>query len=114
MRRTRIILSLLAAPALAAAQARSESGSPPVTAASSPAASVMTASRASQAVVIDGRDDDAVWKNAMVIDGFRTFTPIKDGEPRFRTEARVAYDEKNLYIFTRMYDPHPDSITSLM
>jgi hypothetical protein len=33
-----------------------------------------------------------------------------DADPRFRTEFQVAYDEKNLYVFVRMFDPHPDSI----
>src|SRR5690349_24551299 len=66
-----------------------------------------TASRATEAVAIDGREDDAVWKDAMVIDGFRTFTPVQNGDPRFRTVAKVAYDEKNLYVFTRMYDSRP-------
>jgi hypothetical protein len=75
---------------------------------------IATASRATQAVVLDGREDDDVWKDAMVVDGFRTFTPVQDGEPRFRTVAKIAYDEKNLYVFTRMYDPHPDSIVNLM
>ena len=78
------------------------------------APNMATASRAAQPVVLDGREDDAVWQDAMVIDGFRTFTPVQDGEPRFRTVAKIAYDEKNLYVFTRMYDPHPDSITNLM
>lgn len=75
---------------------------------------IATASRAPQPVVLDGREDDDVWKSAMVIDGFRTFTPVQDGEPRFRTVAKIAYDEKNLYVFTRMFDPHPDSIVNLM
>jgi hypothetical protein len=72
------------------------------------------ASRATQAVVIDGRDDDAIWKTAQVVDGFRTFTPVMNGDPRLRTEARIAYDDRNIYVFTRMYDPHPDSIVNLM
>jgi hypothetical protein len=73
-----------------------------------------TASRATQAVVIDGREDDDVWKDAMVVDGFRTFTPVQNGDPRFRTVAKVAYDDKNLYVFTRMYDSRPDSIVGLL
>ena len=28
--------------------------------------------------------------------------------------ARLAYDEHNLYAFIRAYDPHPDSIVSLL
>ncbi|MFN2635755.1 MAG: DUF5916 domain-containing protein [Gemmatimonadaceae bacterium] len=64
--------------------------------------------------VIDGRDDDAIWQTATPITGFRVFDPKEDGEPSFPTEARVAYDAENLYVFTRMFDPHPDSIVALL
>jgi uncharacterized protein DUF5916/cellulose/xylan binding protein with CBM9 domain len=64
--------------------------------------------------VIDGRDDDAVWKTATAITRFRVFDPTEDGDPTFPTEAKVAYDAQNLYVFTRMFDPHPDSIVSLL
>ena len=67
-----------------------------------------------RAPVIDGRADDAVWRNAIPITGFWEFTPVEDKEPRFRTEARVAYDAHNLYVFVRAYDPSPDSILTLL
>ena len=41
---------------------------------------------------------------------FRQFQPHVDADPSFKTEFQVAYDEKNLYVFVRMFDPHPDSI----
>jgi hypothetical protein len=64
--------------------------------------------------VLDGRDDDAVWQSAPVIDRFLEARPSEGAEPRFRTEARVAYDAHNLYVFVRSFDPHPDSIVSLL
>jgi hypothetical protein len=64
--------------------------------------------------VIDGRDDDPIWKTATAITGFRVFDPKEDGDPLFQTEAKVGYDSDNLYIFARMFDPHPDSIVSLL
>ena len=64
--------------------------------------------------VIDGRDDDAIWKSATAITGFRVFDPKEDGDPVFQTEAKVGYDAQNLYIFARMFDPHQDSIVSLL
>ena len=70
--------------------------------------------RAERAPVIDGRDDEPIWKTATVITGFRVFDPKEDGDPSFPTEARVAYDADNLYVFTRMFDPHPDSILALL
>jgi hypothetical protein len=73
-----------------------------------------SASRTERPLVIDGRDDDAIWKTAAPITGFRVFDPKEDGEPSSPTEAKVAYDAQNLYVFVRMFDPHPDSILSLL
>jgi hypothetical protein len=65
-------------------------------------------------VVIDGRDDDEVWRIAAPITQFREFQPRENGDPRFPTEAKVAYDDRNLYVFIRAFDPHPDSILKLL
>src|SRR2546422_1383636 len=73
-----------------------------------------TAVRAKTPVVIDGRDDDEVWRVAPAITQFREFQPKEDGDPRFATEAKVAYDDRNLYVFIRAFDPHPDSILKLL
>src|SRR2546423_855091 len=77
-------------------------------------ASQANASIAERPPVLDGKDDDAVWQMATPITGFRVFDPKEDGDPSFPTEAKVAYDAQNLYVFTRMFDPHPDSIVSLL
>jgi hypothetical protein len=77
-------------------------------------AATAVAARAIKAPVIDGKADDAVWATAQVIEGFRTFDPVADGDPRYRTEARVSYDAHNLYVLVRAYDPHPDSIVALL
>src|SRR5437588_7930652 len=70
--------------------------------------------RAVVPVVIDGRDDDAVWRIAQPITQFREFQPKEDGDPRFATEAKVAYDDRYFYVFIRAFDPHPDSILKLL
>src|SRR6266436_3403134 len=70
--------------------------------------------RATVPVVIDGRDDDEVWRVAPPITQFREFQPKEDGDPRFATEAKVAYDDRYLYVFIRAFDPHPDSILKLL
>src|SRR4029078_3665182 len=41
---------------------------------------------------------------------FKQFQPRIDATPSLSTDFRVAYDERNLYVFTRMYDQAPDSI----
>ncbi len=72
------------------------------------------ATRAALPPVIDGRNDDAVWSQTPVIDQFLEARPNEGAPPRLRTEARVAYDAHNLYVFVRSFDPHPDSIVSLL
>lgn len=85
-------------------------------AAPAPAATSSTASavRAVRAPVIDGRDDDVAWHDARVIDQFLEYEPNEGAQTRFRTEVRVMYDDKYLYIVGHMYDPAPDSIVSLL
>ena len=70
--------------------------------------------RAARAPHIDGLDTDDLWRDATVIDGFRQWEPVENGDPSFKTEARVAYDTRNLYVMVRMYDPHPDSLLSVL
>ena len=79
-----------------------------------PTASAVRATRTAEPPVLDGRDDDAVWRVAPVIDQFLEARPTEGAEPKLRTEARVAYDEHNLYVFVRAFDTHPDSIISLL
>jgi hypothetical protein len=73
-----------------------------------------TAFSAERPPIIDGRDDDPIWKSATPITAFRVFDPKEDGDPTFKTEAKVGYDAENIYVFVRMFDPHPDSIVSLL
>src|ERR687897_981334 len=56
---------------------------------------------------IDGRKDDAAWREAPRFSDFRQFEPRVDADPSFRTEFQVAYDARNLYVFVRMFDSHP-------
>ena len=79
-----------------------------------PTASGAVAVRAAIPPVIDGRDDDAVWRTAPPITEFTEWRPTEGKKPRFRTVARVAYDAANLYVFVRAYDAHPDSIIRIL
>src|SRR5438876_5097802 len=71
-----------------------------------PTSNSVAARRAVRAVVIDGQDDDEVWREAPAITAVREFSPREDGPPRFPTEAKVAYPDHNLYRFLRAFDPH--------
>jgi hypothetical protein len=64
--------------------------------------------------VIDGRDNDPVWKDAKPITDFVQWQPTEGKKPRFKTEAKVAYDASDLYVFVRAFDPHPDSIINVL
>lgn len=86
-----------------------ESGSPPPDS--------QTTARAVRAItppILDGRDTDAVWQIAPVMSDFRQFDPGENFPPTFRTEARVAYDNRNFYVLVRAFDPFPDSIQALL
>src|SRR6266481_3715506 len=69
---------------------------------------------ASQQPVLDGRDDDAVWRDAAPITQFQEWRPSEGGAPKLPTEAKIAYDAANLYVFVRCFDPHPDSIITVL
>jgi hypothetical protein len=79
-----------------------------------PAAATAVAKRTADAIVIDGKDADEVWRTAQAFRGFRQMQPVSDGEPSVETEFKIAYDDHNFYAFVRAFDPHPDSIKSLL
>jgi hypothetical protein len=73
-------------------------------------ATTAIAHRVTRAPEIDGLNNDDIWATAPKIDGFKQFEPNDGSDPSFRTEFQVGYDERNLFVFIRAYDPHPDSI----
>lgn len=91
------------------APAQSVGNNPPLIRATPPG-NITRATRIEQSPVLDGRDNDPVWRDAIRIEEFRQVEPTENGEPAFPTSARVVYDEKFLYVFVRAHDPHPDSI----
>jgi len=79
-----------------------------------PSAKAVPAMHASRQPVIDGRDDDEVWHDATRISDFQEWRPSEGGPPKLPTEAKIAYDAANLYVFVRAFDPHPDSIITVL
>jgi hypothetical protein len=77
-------------------------------------ATAAVATRVIAPPVLDARTDDPAWATAQVIDQFLEYDPNEGKETRFKTEVRVTYDDRNLYVLARMYDPAPDSIISLL
>ena len=109
------LLLMTALPAAVAAQtAVASTGQNLRTATSAASATSIQATKVDQAPVIDGFDTDAIWANIPVQSAFREARPTEDGDPRQRTEFKVAYDAKDLYVFVRAFDTHPDSIVKFL
>ncbi len=83
----------------AAAQVRAQNV--PVTSVSLPSAS---AAQASGVITIDGILDESSWARATPITDFHQRQPNEGAAPSQRTEVRVLYDSRALYIGARMYD----------
>ena len=109
-----VFLALAPAAGLNAQQRAQKDTTPQSMRISAPNDTGAVAVRANVPPVIDGRDDDEVWRNAPVISDFLEWRPSEGKPPIFRTEARVAYDAANLYVFVRAFDAHPDSIIRLL
>src|SRR5690554_4797478 len=63
-------------------------------------------SRTEQAPKIDGNLDDAIWQTAGVATDFISFRPEigKKSPYNERTEVKMAYDDKAIYIAAYLYD----------
>ncbi|HEY8203353.1 MAG TPA: carbohydrate binding family 9 domain-containing protein, partial [Pyrinomonadaceae bacterium] len=59
--------------------------------------------------VIDGKLDDEVWKQAVVLKDFYDIDPGDNAPPLKPTEVLLGYDAKFLYIAFRCYD-EPDKV----
>ena len=79
-----------------------------------PPVTLAAAARAVRAPVIDGRDDEEVWRSAQPITDFRERDPREGAAPRYQTVAKVAFDERNLYVFVRAFDPEPATIRRVL
>jgi hypothetical protein len=99
---------LFAIPLLAAVTLASQAPAAP------PPPTSVAATRAAEPLVIDGRDDDVVWHEAASITGFQEWRPSEGGPPKLPTVAKIAYDAGALYVFVRAFDPHPDSIITML
>lgn len=70
--------------------------------------------RSSEPPVIDGRLDDAVWKSAEPLSGFRTFIPDFSKDLSEKTTVYMTYDAENLYFAFRCHDRSLDKIKATM
>lgn len=73
-------------------------------------APVASASVITSAPVIDGRLDDDSWAEAQILSGFTQREPTEGQPVSERTEVRIVYDEKALYIGAWLFDSDPASL----
>jgi hypothetical protein len=67
------------------------------------------------AIVVDGRLDDGAWSAAEVIGDFRQQQPDEGRASTERTELRILYDARAVYIGARMYDSEgPRGVRTLL
>jgi Domain of unknown function (DUF5916)/Carbohydrate family 9 binding domain-like len=71
---------------------------------------LISSTRITDVLSIDGRLDEPAWAQAKVFDGFAESFPTLGKAPDFVTEARVLHDDTFLYIGVRCADPHPELI----
>ena len=60
--------------------------------------------------VIDGILDDEIWKKNKWASDFTQWEPNEGKEPSQKTEFKITYDDKNLYVAIQAYDTEPDRI----
>lgn len=70
----------------------------------------IAAVRVEGAPVLDGVLDDAVWVEAPLIERFVQQEPHEGDPASERTEVRVVYDARNLYVGVRAFDSEPDGV----
>ena len=75
-----------------------------------PSGKRMVASRTSSAPLLDGRVDEAVWQMADPVTDFLQREPREGGQPSEPTEARILYDDRNLYLGFVLHDSSPGAI----
>lgn len=66
--------------------------------------------RTPQAPKIDGKIDDPEWGAAEVLSNFIEFEPTNLEAASERTEVRLLYDDRALYVSANLFDSQPDNI----
>jgi hypothetical protein len=73
---------------------------------------VIQATRVTTPIKIDGRLDDAAYREVAPLTDFIQQEPQEGAPVTERTEAWVLFDDDNIYIACRCYDAHPEGIQS--
>jgi hypothetical protein len=68
--------------------------------------------RLTEPIKIDGRLDEPAWSQAEPATDFRQESPTEGAPASEKTEVRVLYDSKNIYIGIRAFDSEPAKINA--
>ncbi len=79
-----------------------------------PPAQHYTVTRATSAVKVDGVLDEDAWANAVVIKLPYEYLPGDNVPPPVETDCLVTYDNNNLYVAFRAFDPEPQNIRAYL
>src|SRR5436190_3906599 len=67
--------------------------------------------RTSEPPKIDGVLSDEVWKQeALLLGEWVSYNPLRGGRSEFRTDVRIAYDDRYIYFAFHCFDNEPDKI----
>ncbi len=77
---------------------------------SNPSAKQTKALRIENTIRIDGQLDEIEWQNAGVAKEFINYNPNPGAASFQKSEVRVLYDDKAIYVGANLYDTNPDSI----
>lgn len=72
----------------------------------------ITALRINEEIKLDGRLDERVWSQAQPVKEFRQEEPVEGAPASEKTEVRVLFDDKNLYVGIRAWDSEPQHINA--
>ncbi len=69
---------------------------------------------ATSPITVDGQISEPVWEQAQSISEFVQRQPAEGEAPSQRTDARIAFDERALYVAVRAYDSEPNRIVGML
>jgi len=73
---------------------------------------VLRAVRLERPLQLDGRLDEAVYRDTMPVDRFEQQVPREGAPATEKTEAWIFFDDNNLYFCARMFDSQPERIVA--
>ncbi|MEM7586219.1 MAG: DUF5916 domain-containing protein [Acidobacteriota bacterium] len=69
---------------------------------------------ATSEIRVDSDLDEPAWEQAVTIPLTREWAPGDNAEPPVETECLVTFDENNLYVAFRAFDPEPEKIRAFL